>query len=134
MIILNSIWILKIGIFSDRDDLELHTFVDALKKAYAAVVYLRNKQKKGYKNWLIISKNRIRPAKDMIILRLELIALLISVGAMVYVQRELQVTVTRRFIWCDSNWALHWLKTIKILPMFVSNQIEKIKNTKEMKI
>ena len=42
---------------------ELHTFVDASERSYAAVIYLRSKTKDGYRMDLIFSKNRLSPMK-----------------------------------------------------------------------
>lgn len=121
----------KNGIVADG---ELHAFVDASLHTYATVLYLRNKTQQGYQSNLVLSKNRLAPIKGTSIPRLELLALLIGVRAISYVERELKLPIIRRIVWCDSKCVLYWLKTSKILSVLVMNRLKEIKEAKGIKI
>lgn len=111
----------------------MDTFADASEKAYAAVVYLRNKIDEKYQVDLIFSKNRLCPTKGITILRPKLLALLIGIRATAF-GRELRLSFKRRIVGCDSKCVIHWLKTTKVLSTFVSNRIKEIKDAKGVEI
>lgn len=107
-------------------------FVDASEKSYAAAVYLISRSPGNHDSDLISSKSRLSPVRGLSIPRLELPALLIGIRAMRYVVKELKIPVTRRVIWYDSKSVLHWLKTSKILPVFITNRLKEIKEVKDV--
>lgn len=86
---------------------ELYAFVDASSHTYATVLYLRNRTQQGYQTNLIFSKNRLAPVKGMSISRFELLALLICVRAISYVERELKLPIIRRVVRCNSKCVLY---------------------------
>ena len=63
-----------------------------------------------------------------------MLALLIGVRAVAYVERQLKLPIIRRVVWCDSKCVLYWLKSSKILSVFVMNQLKEIKRAKGIKI
>ncbi|GFW04062.1 integrase catalytic domain-containing protein [Trichonephila clavipes] len=56
-----------------EDDVELHSFCDASKKAYGAAIYLRTKSRNGISIKLVTSKSRVAPLNCVTLLRLELL-------------------------------------------------------------
>lgn len=109
---------------------ELHTFTDASKDAYAAVVYLRVISEDKITTTFIMSKARITPIQDkenLKIPRLELLAYLIGCRLIKYVKDNLNLPIDRQYMWTDSYIVLSWLKTSKLLPPFVSRRIAEIK-------
>ena len=113
---------------------EINTFVDALEKAYAAVLYLKTITEENCHTELVFSKNRLSLMKGISIPRLELLALIIGVRATQYVQEELQLPIQQKIIWTDSKCVLYWLKTSKILSVFVANRFAEIKQAKGIEI
>ena len=56
-------------------DVSLHTFVDASKRAYAAITYFRHEHEDGGTTVsLVAAKARVTPTKSVSIPRLELMA------------------------------------------------------------
>lgn len=95
--------------------LELHTFVDASKEAYAIVVYLASRTEKPCVA-LIAAKSRLTPHTVVSIPRLELIALRLGCKFMDFIQQALQISPAKKVIWSDSKCALTWVTTPKLLP------------------
>ena len=50
-----------------------------------------------------------------------------GVRASNFVSRELKLPVEKRYLWTDSECVLHWIRTTKLLPVFVENRIKEIK-------
>ena len=94
-------------------------------KAYAASVYLRIKEKTGIKTHLMFSKMRLVPVnkgkgrKELTIPSLELLAVIIGIRAANFVTKQLRLKITDRILWTDSQCVLYWLKTRKLLSVFV---------------
>ncbi|GFS79030.1 DUF1758 domain-containing protein [Trichonephila clavipes] len=61
-----------------EDDVELHSFCDASKKAYGAAIYLRTKSKNGISVKLVTSKSRVAPLNCITLPRLELLGALVA--------------------------------------------------------
>lgn len=97
-------------------------------------MYLRSETRHGYHTELIINKNRLPPAKDISIPRLELLSTLIEVRATQYVEKQLQLTIVRKVIKTDSKCVLYWMKTSKILSFFVTNRLAEIKQAKAIEM
>ncbi|CAM1294859.1 Uncharacterised protein r2_g406 [Pycnogonum litorale] len=108
-----------------KNEYELLCFCDASALAYTAVIYLR--QPGTGKTTLIFSKTRLAPKNKLTIPRLELMAVLIGVKALQYLEKELDFPHVRRILWTDSQCVMKWLITKKSLSKFVENRIETIK-------
>ncbi|CAM1298626.1 Uncharacterised protein r2_g835 [Pycnogonum litorale] len=108
-----------------KNEYELLCFCDASALAYTAVIYLR--QPGTGKTTLIFSKTRLAPKNKLTIPRLELMAVLIGVKALQYLEKELDFPHVRRILWTDSQCVMKWLITKRSLSKFVENRIETIK-------
>ncbi|GFX87331.1 integrase catalytic domain-containing protein [Trichonephila clavipes] len=60
------------------DDVELHSFCDASKKAYGAAIYLRTKSRNGISVKLVTSKSHVAPLNCVTLPRLELLGALVA--------------------------------------------------------
>ncbi|VDM38239.1 unnamed protein product [Toxocara canis] len=85
-------------------------------------------------SFLIFAKSRIPPAQGMTIPRLELIAALISSGAIAYVHRHLQPLQLSencpRILRSDSKVVLQWIANPGNHGRFVDNRHTEIRNNK----
>uniref|UniRef100_A0A914XCT4 Integrase catalytic domain-containing protein n=1 Tax=Plectus sambesii TaxID=2011161 RepID=A0A914XCT4_9BILA len=106
---------------------QLLTFVDASKDAYAAVVYLRVDDGSSVETYLLFSKNRLTPKKEISLPRMELLAALIGVRIMKFVADQLRLHVDKKIIWSDSQCVLHWIQSSKYLSTFVTNRVKDIR-------
>ncbi|GFV43341.1 uncharacterized protein TNCV_1948541 [Trichonephila clavipes] len=61
-----------------EDNVELHSFCDASKKAYGAAIYLRTKSRNGISVKLVTSKSRVAPLNCVTLPRLELLGALVA--------------------------------------------------------
>ncbi|GFT11092.1 integrase catalytic domain-containing protein [Trichonephila clavipes] len=61
-----------------EDDVELHSFYDASKKAYGAAIYLTTKSRNGISAKLVTSKSRVAPLNCITLPRLELLGALVA--------------------------------------------------------
>ena len=125
-----------IGLTQDgKLEYQLLVFCDASKNAYAAAVYLRQEiHGKGCKVDLIFSKTRLIPNKQITIPRLELLAAIIGTRCMKFVQEELNVEISEKHIWVDSQCVLNWINSKRTLGTFVENRMKEIKRDKDTKL
>lgn len=119
--------------FQENNLTELHVFVDASEKAYAAVIYLRQLvNNESFTVKLLFSKVRLAPKKPTITVpRLELLALLIGCRALLFLNNQLHISVTQFFVWSDSECCLQWISSNKSLARFVSNRVKEILSIKQ---
>ncbi|GFV11516.1 DUF1758 domain-containing protein [Trichonephila clavipes] len=61
-----------------EDDVELHSFCDASKKAYGAAIYLRTKSRNGISVKLVTSKSRVASLNCVTLPKLELLGALVA--------------------------------------------------------
>ncbi|GFV90207.1 integrase catalytic domain-containing protein [Trichonephila clavipes] len=61
-----------------EDDVELHSFCDARKKAYGAAIYLITKSRNGISVKLVTSKSRVAPLNCVTLPRLKLLGALVA--------------------------------------------------------
>ncbi|XP_062713921.1 uncharacterized protein LOC134290744 [Aedes albopictus] len=92
-------------------DVQLHIFVDASEKGFAAVVYLRFQEEQTIETALVGSKTRVAPIKFLSIPRSELQACVIGVRFATSIIKSLSISVTKRFFWTDSSDVISWLKS-----------------------
>jgi len=78
---------------------------------------------------LIFSKTRLAPIKPITIPRLELLALTIGFKAMKFVEKELGLKISYKFIFSDSEIVLSWVKSVKPLETFVENRVKLIRES-----
>lgn len=111
---------------------ELHTFVDASAHAYAAAVYLKVIEANGkVQTSLVITKNRLCPTKKITIPRLELMAILIGVRLTDFVNKEINLKISKFFIWSDSQCCLYWIVSNKEQSRFVKNRLDEIRKHRQ---
>lgn len=119
-----------VTVSKDNEDKQfmLVCFCDASNKAYATSIYLRQETKSTTKSDLVFSKSRLAPVKGMTIPRLELMGVLIGVRCVDYVKKELQLPLQKVIVMTDSQCVLQWISSAKVLPVFVRNRVNEIKN------
>ncbi|GBM00359.1 hypothetical protein AVEN_179181-1 [Araneus ventricosus] len=123
---------IKISRFALRPnpkEIILHGFSDASEKAYGAVIYLQSACDSSDNNtFLLCSKSRVVPIKNVTIPRLELAAQLTR-----KVLNALKLKIDQVLLWTDSTIALSWIDTPPhLLKTFVSNRVSQIQElTKE---
>ena len=102
-------------------------FCDASTKAYATSVYLQMCNMHTETCNLVFSKTRLAPNDKISLPRLELLAVLIGVRSMSFVETQLKLTFSEKILWTDSQCVLHWIKTEKLLTVFVENRLREIR-------
>ena len=104
-------------------------FCDATR-SYGAVVYLRVVSLCGvFTNLLmrltpVVSENK-RKGRNGDEISLPRLGVLIGVHASNFASKELKVR--KGYLWTDSECVLQWIRTTKLLPVFVENRIKEIK-------
>ncbi|XP_062582984.1 uncharacterized protein LOC134244753 [Saccostrea cucullata] len=107
-------------------------FCDASAKAFATAIYLQMTTTNSSISNLLFSKTRLAPTKTITMPRLELLALLIGVRSLNFVQSQLKLTVCAKILWTDSQCVLHWIKTKKPLTVFVENRVKEIQKSSDL--
>ncbi|UYV64996.1 hypothetical protein LAZ67_3002688 [Cordylochernes scorpioides] len=110
------------------ENLELHVFGDASKRAYATVAFLRSVQDGIVHISLLAAKTRVAPLKSITIPRLELLACLLSARLATSIVRALARPIKTIF-WSDSSTALSWISTKHEWSIFVSNRVNEIRSS-----
>ena len=72
------------------------------------------------------------PIKKLGTPRLELLAVLIGVQMLNFVQEQLQLPVEKKVLWTDNECVLHWIMSKKPLSTFVRNRVQEITETKDI--
>ena len=106
---------------------QLLVFCDASKFAYAATFYLHQSCGNMHKVDLLLSKTRLAPNKQLRLPRLEMLAALIGMRCLNFVQKELNLDIVSKHIWLDSQCVLCWIESKKSLNTFVANRVKEIK-------
>ena len=119
----------------DVIDAQLHGFSDSSERCYGGAIYLRLRDDKGrVKTQLVMSKNRLAPAKKVTLPRLELCGALIMTRLLLYVKRALEnlMNITRTVCWTDSMIVLSWLrKPAGVWKNFIANRVLEIQDKAE---
>ena len=108
----------------------LHTFVDASKDAYAAVIYARNTYTdESVSCRIVASKTRVAPLKAISIPRMELMAAVLGTRLTKAVSEALEISINSVTLWSDSTNVLYWIKSCsrKWKP-FVSHRVGEIQS------
>ncbi|CAL8121990.1 unnamed protein product [Orchesella dallaii] len=112
----------------DRDKWSLHTFTDASKEAYSAVVFLRVQTDSSVHVQLLAAKSRVAPIKPLTIPKLELMGCLIGKRLAASVKKALSFDEGKEHYWSDSTTALAWIrKDPDLWGTFVSNRTKEIR-------
>lgn len=106
----------------------VHTFGDASKMAYAAVVYLRFVFKNGSIHVVfVIAKARVTPLRAITIPRLELMAAVLGVRLSHLVAEVLKIPIQEHRFWSDSTDVVHWVHgQSRKYKSFVANRVSEI--------
>ncbi|XP_036347068.1 uncharacterized protein LOC118756408 [Rhagoletis pomonella] len=97
-------------LLKQADHVELHTFVDAGEKAYAAVCYLRIIKGNDISTMIMASKSKVTPLKPLSIPRLELQAAVIGIRLASMVAKVQRIGIRSLFWWTDSKTVLRWIR------------------------
>lgn len=119
------------------DEVEIFAFGDASQKAYATAIYLVGKHKDGSKSThLAFAKSRVAPLKmvqqsddHQTIVRLELLAALITARAATYVQKAIEQKVKISRICCFTDSMINLCRLRKgaaKYKLWVANRVEEI--------
>ncbi|MCP4253045.1 MAG: hypothetical protein GY775_06490, partial [Candidatus Scalindua sp.] len=105
---------------------ELHAFSDASNSAYGTAVYFCCE---GMSR-LVMAKAKVAPIKPVTIPKLELTALLLAARLTTFITDAYQgiLEIAKVHLWCDSQIALCWLCSRKVLPVYVNNRVDEIKS------
>lgn len=110
---------------------ELYGFSDASERAFAAVVYIRERIEDGsYYIALISAKTKVAPLKLVSLPRLELCAAVLLARLARYVQAILNISGAPLYLWSDSTVTLGWIKghPTRWKP-YVANKVSEIQTT-----
>ena len=107
---------------------ELHCFCDASAIGYSAVAYLRIIDTNGFIHVsFVMGKSRVAPLKSVTIPRLELVAAVIGVDIVQFIQHETDLSISRVLYWTDSTSVLKYISNkTKRFHVFVANKISRI--------
>ncbi|GFY29450.1 integrase catalytic domain-containing protein [Trichonephila clavipes] len=111
-----------------EDDVELHSFCDASKKAYGAAIYFRTKSRNGISVKLVTSKSRVAPLNCVTLPRIELLGTLVAACRASKVKKIVNLKSScLQYHWTDSKIVLFWIKGNKTRwTQFVANRVNEI--------
>ncbi|GFT55902.1 integrase catalytic domain-containing protein [Trichonephila clavipes] len=111
-----------------EDDVELHRFCDASKRAYGAAIYLRTRSRNVISVKLVTSKSRVAPLNCVTLPRLKLLGALVA--ARLTSKVKMIVNLKRsclQYHWTNSKIVLFWIKDNKTRwKQFVANRVNEI--------
>jgi hypothetical protein len=109
-------------------EFQLHHFGDASSKAYGSVSYLRSTLSDGQVvTFLVMSRSRLAPMKELSIPRLELSAAALAVKIDGMLRRELGLELSRSVFWSDSMVVLGYINNPMVrYHTFVANRVSAV--------
>ncbi|VDO89898.1 unnamed protein product, partial [Haemonchus placei] len=119
-------------LFDEDENIEveydLHVFTDASAAVYCASAYIVRRRINGSSSAsLIMSKSRLAPLNHAITIpRFELAAMMIGSKLLTFVVQNIEVHVSRNFLWTDSSVALTWIRCNNDLPISVKDRVKVI--------
>lgn len=111
---------------------QLHTFTDASKNAYSAIVFLRSECEGKVEVQIIQSKSRVSPIAKATIPRLELLGCLIGSRLSQSSIEAMDLHDIQKFYWSDSTTAIAWIQRNSQWGTFVNNRVKRIREVTEM--
>ncbi|KAL7079287.1 hypothetical protein ACQ4LE_001128 [Meloidogyne hapla] len=125
---------IKRKIIGKIGDYQLHVFCDASKDAYASCVYMRCLINGKMSVNILYARNRLRPKKMSVsIPRMELLGVLIATRAIKFVENQIGLKISEKYLWCDSKPVLFWIKENYKGEKFVENRIKEIRSHEDLK-
>ena len=115
----------------DLEDIMLHGFADASKRAYAAVIYITGNTGETTVGQFVVCKTRVASSKRLTIPKLELSSCLLLAKLVKSVKSALAgvVHIAETYCWNDSMDSLYWIKeTEKRRDTFVQNRVKMIRS------
>ncbi|XP_055622287.1 uncharacterized protein LOC129765875 [Toxorhynchites rutilus septentrionalis] len=110
--------------------LELHTFVDASERAYAAVIYLRCIANGSVYIRLLAAKAKVGPIHQLSIPKMELQAALLGTRLTNTIQNEQRIKIDSITYWTDSENVLSWLQPKnRRYKIFVTHRVAEVLDT-----
>ncbi|KAK7590682.1 hypothetical protein V9T40_002295 [Parthenolecanium corni] len=120
--------IAELDVDAPEVQVQMHAFTDASQEAYAVVVYLRLVSGDSVAVGMVAAKNRLAPKGALSIPRLELLAMLVGSRFTKFLRTALDVEKpVETHIWCDSQCALAWVASQKLLPAAIEKQVREIR-------
>lgn len=115
---------------SQNAKVKLHAFGDASEVGYASVVYLRFAHEDGkVSTSLVMSKTQVAPLRKITLLRLELMAAVITATLCFYVKGALDCPINHIVCWTDNSSTLHWIRgAASQWKPFVANRVIEIQS------
>ncbi|KAK6744383.1 hypothetical protein RB195_011221 [Necator americanus] len=107
---------------------ELAVFGDASQRLFVCCAYLISRSLSTTSSQLIMAKSLLATVKlQMTMLRLELLASLISVRLARFLHHKLHLKIRAIHFFSDSKIALHWIHSSRLLKRFVQNRVNEIR-------
>nr|XP_044249363.1 uncharacterized protein LOC123002800 [Drosophila takahashii] len=114
---------------------DIHGFADASMRAYGACITVRTSTAEGLKVSLLTAKSKVAPLKTKTLPRLELCAAHLLADLYNRVRPLLNFPITKVFLWTDSEFTLHSIKTHpSSLSVLVPNRVAEIQEWSEKAI
>ncbi|XP_008180992.1 uncharacterized protein LOC103308762 [Acyrthosiphon pisum] len=110
-------------------NIQIHGFADASIEAYGCCLFLRNTNSDGvHTSKLICAKSKVAPLKVVSLPRLELCAAILLVRLASRVIPKIQLDVSKKYFWSDSNIVLAWItsQSTKWRRTFVTHRVGEI--------
>ena len=104
---------------------ELHVFADASKRAYGFAAY--SVQLECQTSYLLLSKYRVAPVKELTIPRLELTALNLASKLASTLMECVNLPLTSCTLWSDSKVSISWVKYHRSTDVYVRNRVDEIR-------
>ncbi|XP_055605274.1 uncharacterized protein LOC129753482 [Uranotaenia lowii] len=111
------------------DNIQLHIFVDASEKAYAAVAYFRIVDRGTIRCTLVSSKTKVAPLELHSMPRMELLAAVIGARLKKTIIQEHSLHIAKTFMWSDSSTVLSWIRSdVRRYRQYVAFRVNEILN------